>query len=401
MNWNLFKKKTNNNVENAKNESSSSGTNFLLGNSTSTVTSDNAQKIATVLSCVNIKANALAVIPIKTYRKTDKGREQVTSHSIYNLLNKAPNPDLVVSLYKKMISQDLDLRGNHYSQIVRDGLGNIKALYPLQSDKMEVLTHKGKKLFKYDGTPVRNDQILHVFDIPDVTGHKGLSRIEYAKESLKFANSASKHGNKLFDNQATPSGAFSHGSELTDVAYERLKETLANRTAGVDNAGKTLLLEGGLTYVPMSITNSDAQWLESRKLNREEICSIFGIPSSMVNDTANTAYGNLEQKYLEFYTGTVFPLTTILEEVFWLSLLREHEQKDHSVKFKYNTMLRVDAETRSKYYETRFNTGSITPNEIREYEDENGYEGGDECYVQLNLSTVKNLNKGNTNENNN
>jgi len=114
----------------------------------------------------------------------------------------------------------------------------------------------------------------------------------------------------------------------------------------------------------------------------------------MLNDASNTAYGNLEQKYLEFYSGTIFPLTTIIEEQLRQSLLQPQNKATTAIKFKYNTMLRVDTKTRAEYYQTRFNIGSISPNEIRAYEDENGFDGGDEHYVQLNLSTVKNLNKG-------
>ena len=369
---------------------------YLLGDS-SIVTPDNAQQISTVLACVNIKANALAVIPAKLYKYTGKGKEEHTQSPLYNILRYQPNPNLVASLYKKMISQDLDLRGNHYSQIVRDGLGNVVALYPLIADKMEVLSHNNKKIYKYGGQVVNAKQILHIFDIPDETGHKGLSRIEYAKHSLEFAKNASKHGNNLFKNGATPSGVFTKSGVLSEEAYERLRDQLERKYQGVDNAGKTMLLEDDLEFKPLDIKNSDAEWLASRKYNREEICAIFGVPSSMVNDTANTAYGNLEQKYLEFYTGTVFPLTTIIEEIFRMSLLSDEQKKYSVIKFKYNTMLRVDAKTRAEYYQTRFNTGSITPNEIREYEDENGFEGGDECYLQLNLSTVNNLNKGNNN----
>lgn len=100
----------------------------------SRVTSSNAQKIATVFSCVNTKANALAVIPIKTYKKTDKDKEEDYNSNLYNILRYEPNPNLIASLYKKMISQDLDLRGNHYSQIVRNGLGEVVALYPLAAE---------------------------------------------------------------------------------------------------------------------------------------------------------------------------------------------------------------------------------------------------------------------------
>lgn len=370
-------------------------TSVLLG-SGSSVTSINAQKIATVFSCVNIKANALAIIPIKTYIKNKDGKKEDHNNKLYDLLRYAPNELLIASLYKKMISQDLDLRGNHYSQIIRNGLGEVVALYPLIADKMEVIysVNRKDKIYKYDNQKIKSSKILHIFDIPDFEGLKGLSRIEYAKQSLEYAKSTSTHGNNLFKNSAMPSGSFEMAGSLGDDAYNRLKADLTDKYSGSENAGKPLLLEGGLTFKPLAISNSDSEWLESRKFNREEVAAIFGVPSSMLNDAQNTSYGNLEQKYLEFYTGTVFPLTTILEEQFRLSLIAPHKRTNISIKFKFNAMLRVDAKTRADYYSIRFNTGSISPNEIREYEDENGFDGGDERYLQLNLSSVKNLNKG-------
>jgi len=358
------------------------------------VTISNAQKISTVFSCVNIKANALAVIPIKTYIRTKKGKEDYFSNKLYNLLRYEPNPTLIASLYKKMISQDLDLRGNHYSQIVRNGLGEVTALYPLVSDKMEIYFGKdGKKVYKYDGKIIQNNRILHIFDIPDAQGLKGLSRIEYAKESLKFAKSSGKYGNEIFKNTTSPSGVFELDGELDEDAYKRLKADLEEKYQGLQNSGKPLLLEGGLTFKPLSIKNSDAEWIASRKFNREEVAAIFGVPVAMLNDAANTAYGNLEQKYLEFYSGTILPLTTILEEQFRQSLLTTDQKNFTVFKFKYNTMLRVDAATRASYYQTRFNIGSITPNEIRAYEDENKLADGDNTYVQLNLATLKAVNE--------
>lgn len=381
------------NVNTEASQARNTGSSVLLADA-SNITPSNAQKIATVLSCVNIKANALAVMPIKTYKKTKKGKEEDYNTLLYNLLRYEPNDNLISALYKKMISQDLDLRGNHYSQIIRNGAGEVVALHPLISDNMEILSHNGKKIFKYNGTPIKNNKIMHLFDIPDSSGLRGISRIEYAKETLEFANATSKHGNKLFKNSAMPSGSFEMSGELSDEAYNRLKNDLENKYSGLSNAGKALLLEGGLTFKPLTISNSDSEWLESRKFNREELCAIFGVPSSMVNDTANTAYGNLEQKYLEFYSCTVYPLTTIIEEQLRQSLLSDKQKQTTSIKFKYNAMLRVDTDTKTKYYKARFDIGSISPNEVRAYEDENGYEGGDEYYVQLNLSTVKNLNKG-------
>ncbi len=358
-----------------------------------TITLNNAQKIATVFSCINIKANALCVIPLKTYIYTKNGKADYISSKLYNLLRYEPNPNLTAALYKKMISQDLDLRGNHYTQIVRNGLGEVAALYPLVADKMDVSFAKsGKKVYAYNGKILKSHQVLHIFDIPDTHGLKGLSRIEYAKESLQFAKNSGKYGNEIFKNATAPSGAFEMTGELGEEAYIRLKKDLNEKYAGLKNAGTPLLLEGGLTFKPLSLKNSDAEWLESRKFNREEVASIFGVPVPMLNDSSNTAYGNLEQKYLEFYTGTILPVTTILEEQFRQSLLTTQQKEFVNFKFKYNAMLRVDTKTRAAYYKTRFDIGSISPNEVRRYEDENKIDGGDEYYVQLNLSTLKNIN---------
>ena len=379
-------------VEKASNSTESIREFFSVGN---TVTASNAQKIATVFSCVNIKANALSVIPIKTYKRTNTGKTEYHESTLYNMLRYEPNPHLTASLYKKMISQDIDLFGNHYSQIIRNGLGEVVALYPLVADKMEVIINKdGKRTYKYGGKYIRTQRVLHIYDIPDANGIKGISRIEYARQSLEFAKNAASHGNKLFKNSSTPSGAFETQETLDEESYNRLKEDITEKYTGLENSGTPLLLEGGLTFKPLSLKNSDAEWLASRKFNREEIAAIFGVPVAMLNDASNTAYGNLEQKYLEFYSGTIFPLTTIIEEQLRQSLLQPQNKATTAIKFKYNTMLRVDTKTRAEYYQTRFNIGSISPNEIRSYEDENGFDGGDEHYMQLNLSTVKNLNKG-------
>ena len=363
---------------------------ILFGTNTNTINSNNAQKIATVFACINIKANALAVIPIKLYKKSDNGKVEWKENPLYNILRYEPNHDLVASQYKKMISQDLDLRGNHYSQIARNSLGQIKALYPLISDKMEVSVINGKKIFKYDNKTVNSNKILHIFDIPNEDGTCGLSKIEYAKQTLELASNTAIHGNELFKNSATPSGAFEMDGELTDEAYNRLKKDLATKYTGLVNTGKPMLLEGGLKYNPLKMTNSDSEWLESRKFNREEIGAIFGVPVAMLNDASNTAYGNLEQKYLEFYSGSIFPMTTIIEEIARQKLLTEKEKKDSVIKFKYNTMLRVDAKTRAEYYKTRFGIGSISPNEVREYEDENTFKNGNDHYIELNRESIEN-----------
>ena len=366
----------------------------LFGTSSTTVTATTAQKVATVFSCIDIKAKALSVIPIKLYKRTKNGKLEDRKNPLYELLRYEPNPDLTASMYKKMISQDIDLRGNHYSQIVRNGLGQVVALYPLIADEMVVnIDLNNKKTYIYAGQTISNDRILHLFDIPSECGNYGLSKIDKAKITLEFANNTAQHGNELFKNSAMPSGAFElDKGGLSDEAFKRLKKDLSSKYTGLKNNGTPMLLEEGLKFVPLRMTNSDSEWLESRKFNREEVGAIFGVPVAMLNDASNTAYGNLEQKYLEFYSGTIFPLTTLVEEKLRQNLLTKQEKQSLIIKFKYNSMLRVDAKTRAEYYKTRFGAGSMSPNEIRSYEDENGYDGGDDHYIELNRQSIENPN---------
>ena len=375
-------------VKAEKKETESVNDSFL--NPSNKITITNAQKIAVVYSCVRIKMNALSVIPLKLYKNNGVDKSEFVDNLLYNILRYEPNKDLTSSTYKKIISQDLDLRGNHYSQIVRNGLGQIVALYPLRADNMTVMwdiQSPNKKVYTYNGVRIREDRILHVYDIPDKENLMGLSPIEYAKNSLEFANNTAQHGNMLFKNGAMPTGIFKNEKALTTESHARLKEQLGKNYTGLRNVGKPMLLDDGLDFKELSIKNSDAEWLASRKFNREEIASIFGVPVAMLNDSENTSYGNLEQKYLEFKDNTIFPLTTNIEERFRQKLLTYEEKRTLSIKFEYNNLMRVDAKTRMEYFKGRFETASISPNEIRRFENENGFDGGDEYYYQSNNLT--------------
>ena len=377
----------------------SDSTRYLdLFSSGSSVSVGTAQKIADVFACVNLKANAMAILPIKLYVITEKGKEEHKSHTLYRLLRKEPNSNLTAFEWKKMISQDLDLRGNHYAQLIKNGFGEIVAIYPLKADLMTVsytLKNNNKeKIYNYNGTLIPADRILHIIDIPDSEGLVGISRIAYARQTLEFANNTATHGNKLFKNQATPSGAFTNPTELSDPAFERLKKQLEEKYSGLENSGKPLLLEGGLTFSPISINNSDAQWLESRKLNRENIGAIFGVPTSMLNDSTATSYGNLEQKYLEFQTNTILPVLIAIEEKSEQKLLTKKEKETLIIKFKFDALLRADAKTKAEYYKNMWGIGSMSPNEIRSNEDMNSYDGGENYFMQLSYAPVNRIISG-------
>ena len=359
-----------------------------------------AQRQINVFGCVNIKANALAVIPIKVYKRTENGKLEDRENSLYKILRYAPNPNLTASEWKKMLSQDLDLQGNHYCQIIWNRWGEVEALYPLRADCMCVEWGENRnKLYTYNGTKIPDYQVLHIMDIPDNEGLKGLTRVEIGRETLELADNTSRHGNRVFKNGAAPSGVFTHKGTLTEDAYNRLKNDLEDRYTGVGNAGKTMLLEENLQFSAIEMKNTDAQWIESKKLNREEIATLFGVPVSMLNDPENTAFGNLSQKEQSFYNNTILPLIILCEERFYLNfLLTDKQQNELAIKFKYNSLLRADTETRKEYYKDMHGIAVMNSNEIRNYEDMNGYKGGDEYFMQMSYDTVTNITEGEKSE---
>lgn len=366
---------------------------FSIFGNPNAINSNTAQRIADVFGCVNIKADALAIMPLKLYKSVDNGKEEFKTHSLYKLLKSAPNPELTAFEWKKMISQDLDLRGNNYNQIVRNGLGEIKAIYPLVADKMTVewTTTGNQKVYKYDGQIVPSNRILHFFDIPDKEGLKGLSRIQLHKDTLEFSKASSLYGNKLFKNGLSPTGIFETPGKLDDDSFNRLKKDLDEEYSSFEKTGKPLLLEQGLTYKAISLTSSDAQWMESRGLNRENIATIFGVPVAMLNDGTKSSYNSLEQKYLEFQTGTILPRSIMIEQKAELKLLNESEKDTLFFKFLFNALLRADVKTRVEYYRGMSNIAAMNPNEVREKEDMNSYEGGDKYFMQTANSTVDNI----------
>ncbi|UXC29223.1 phage portal protein [Aliarcobacter butzleri] len=211
------------------------------------------------------------------------------------------------------------------------------------------------------------------------------------KDTLEFSKASSLYGNKLFKNGLSPTGIFETPGKLDDDSFNRLKKDLDEEYSSFEKTGKPLLLEQGLTYKAISLTSSDAQWMESRGLNRENIATIFGVPVAMLNDGTKSSYNSLEQKYLEFQTGTILPRSIMIEQKAELKLLNESEKNTLFFKFLFNALLRADVKTRVEYYRGMSNIAAMNPNEVREKEDMNSYKGGDKYFMQTANSTVDNI----------
>ena len=185
------------------------------------------------------------------------------------------------------------------------------------------------------------------------------------------------------------SGVFKYPSTLKPEAYQRLKRDLIAQSTGLHNAHTPLLLEGGMTYERISIPPEDAQFIATRKFQKTEIATIYGVPPHMIADLERATNNNIEHQGMEFVQYCLMPYIVRLEEEFNRKLLREDEFEEFYFLFSLNGLLRGDAKTRSEYYKNMNLIGSMSANEIRALEDMNAYEGGDEYFVQANMQSVK------------
>lgn len=358
------------------------------------ISEEGALNLSAVWACVRILSETVGTLPIHLYKRTEKGRERQYAHACHKLLQ-LPNSysnrfDLMHHL---MIS--CALWGNGYARIHRGKDIRPIRLQLIHPAKVEPILNANEELFYRldNGELLSNDELIHLRGL-STNGIKGKSPIAVHRDNLSLTMAAQEYGERFFNQGGNMSGVFKYPSTLKPEAYQRLKKDLVTQSVGLHNAHITLLLEGGMTYERISIPPEDAQFIATRKFQKTEIATIYGIPPHMIADLERATNNNIEHQGMEFVTYCLMPYLVRLEEEFNRKLLRSDEFEEYYFLFDLNGLLRGDAKTRSEYYKNMNFVGAMNANEIRGFEDMNAYEGGDEYFVQMNMQTVKNAING-------
>ena len=361
------------------------------------VNSDTAMRHTAVYTCVDIIASSLASVALNVYKRDEGKRVLAQNHPLYEILKYSPNPYLTRFDYIRMWAQDILLRGNHYSQIVRNQKGEIIGLYPLKADNMQVkLTTKGQKVFIYKTAEkeyaLTQDEVFHTLGLPGPDGLTGINPIEYNRKAIELSMTTEQFGINFFKNGANGSGILKHPKVLSDKAFERLRKEFEDAYTGLRNSGKPIILEEGMDYVRLTLSNEDSQFLDTRRFQKTEIAALFKVPPYMLGDMSKATFNNMEQMMTNFVMNCLMPHAVNFELAAKKYLLRN---KSFYVKFNLNALMRGDFKTRTEGYRTLINIGALTPNEVRELEEFNakGAEA-DELYMQMNMAPLKNLAKG-------
>ncbi|MBQ5687816.1 MAG: phage portal protein, partial [Ruminococcus sp.] len=354
--------------------------------------------LTVVCACVRILAEAVAGLPLHMYRYTDRGKEKAIDNRLYYLLHDEPNPEMTSFTFRETMMAQLLTTGNAYAQKIFNNRGEIVAIYPLISAQMQVLRDpSGRLVYLYtympDDSKPNETQVVtlrqdEVWNIPGLgfNGLIGFSPIEMARNALGLAMATEEYGSKFFANGAQPSGVLEHPGTIKDP--EKLRTMWQAQFGGSGNSNKTAVLEEGLKYHPISIPPDQAQFLESRKFQINEICRMYRIPPHMVGDLEKSSFSNIEQQSLEFVKYTLDPWLCRWEQSMQRCLLTRDDKQRYFWKFNVDGLLRGDYQSRMQGYAVGRQNGWLNANDIRELENMDeipAAEGGDLYLVNGNM----------------
>lgn len=346
--------------------------------------------LSATYSCVNLIAGTIASLSPTIYRTSADGvRSEAKDHPLYWILRLDPNFDQTDYEFWEFLAACIELRGNGYAEISRNG-GRIVSLTPVTAVGMQV--RRGKRgMLEYEWVEDGNRKVRSQPDMLHIRGFGsngkcGASTLSVCARAFSGAMSTDATASKMFQNGARPSGALSMDGKLDREQRAELETLLQDRFVGAMNAGRPMVLDNGLKWESLSITPEDAQLLESRKFDGEEICRIFGVPPAMVgygDKSSNWGTGK-EVDVLGFIKFTLRKRLRRIERALMKQLLtREERQSGVTIEFNLEGLLRGDSAGRAAFYQIMVRLGVMTRNEARRYENLPPIPGGDVAMVQM------------------
>ena len=375
----------------------------FIGNSNSGVQVDELRALQTsaVYACVKILAETVASLPLHLFKKGKGGKsEMAEQHPLFSCLYEMPNDEMTSFEFREMMMTSLLLWGNAYARKIRKN-GHVTELWYLKPQLMTVErdTQTGKIKYTYSDDitnqtyEYKPEQIFHVKGL-SLDGVTGLSPISQAREAVGLSLATEEYGAKFFGNGARPGGVLEHPGILKDP--EKLRESWNKVYQGTRNSHKVAVLEEGMKYHTIGIAPEDAQFLETRKYQVNEICRIFRVPPHLVGDLERATFSNIEHQSIEFVQHTIRPWLVRWEQAISRSLLDEKERLLYFSRFNVDGLMRGDYKSRMEGYAIGRQNGWLSANDIRHLEDLPPIpkeQGGDAYLVNGNMTAVSKENK--------
>jgi HK97 family phage portal protein len=338
------------------------------------VSEQTALSISTVYACIYKIASTIAGLGLEVYTRNGRETDLANMHPAYGVVN---NPNLENTAYEfwETIVASALMYGCGYAVIDRDNRGYATGMHLVHYSDVELREKGGEKYYKVDGIGVVMPE-----NMLEICNMFRMSPIRLHRENMGLAKAAQDFGSEYFGQKGQMTGVLASDQPLRKEQMDVIQNSW-NQSAM--NAG-TKLLPFGFKYQRITITPDEAQFIETRKFQAEEICRIYSVPPSLVQLPSQTTYNNVEQQNLQFARHTISPWAKRIEQEIDRKLIQSFERPDIYSQFNMNDLYRGDLSARSSFYREMLQTGVMSINEVRRKENMNPVEGGDQHTIQLN-----------------
>jgi len=354
----------------------------------SAYTPTKAMKLSAVYRCVDLISNSISSMPMLPYIYKGDWKSLDNTNNLYNLLNVQPNSLMSRNTFFKQIIVNLLLNGNAYIVIDRDLQGVVQNLYLVNSN-MVVVTVTNNEIFYTIGNNIYDSSmIIHIIN-NSYDGIHGLSTISYASETLNMSWAENTHSANFYKNGGI-AGILAPiaGVQMNDTKAKAAKTAWQNQST-IDGSNSIIVLDSGLQYQPITVSNKDAMVIESKQLTVKDIARFFGVPSSLL--FIDSKYSTSEQESIA-YLNSLNPLIEKIENEFFRKLYLPHQWDLNDLKFDIENLYKTDLVARADYYTKMFAIGGYTVNEIREkLNSKFPATGGNRVFINVQVQPLDNL----------
>lgn len=346
-----------------------------------TISEDTALAIPTVYACVRVLAESIASLPLIVYKRLPSGgKERAPEHHLYDVLHDSPNSEMTSFAWIETFVTHLTTWGNAYNEVLTDRTGKT-SIWPVHPAQMEIKWEGGRKHYDLltaggDKRRLKTETILHIPGL-STTGIRGISPIQQHREALGEVIATREFSQSFYRNSARPAVVMEHPKTLSLPAIERLA-TQMDQLRGSGNAGKTIVAEEGMKLHEVGIPPEDAQYIETRRFQREDICAIYRMPPHMVGILDHATFSNIEHQSIDFVVHTLRPWLVRIERA--LKMYFFADDQEHFAEFLVDGLLRGDAVTRAQALDIQRKAGVITKHEWQAIENRNPT-GEDDIWV--------------------
>ncbi len=359
------------------------------------VSEESSLENTAVWNAITLISQTLAEVPLKLFQRVaPRGKVEARANPLFDILHSAPNPEMTSFEWRESQMGWLLGWGNAASEIVfNQRTGRIEALWPIPWSRIKVKRIEGQIFYDILIPDTGQTVTLPSFRVLHIRGFSrdgivGLSPVALHRQAIALGLATEEFGSRFFGNGAVPGGALQHPQSLSKEAQTRLREAWTETQAGLSNAQRVAVLEEGMTYTKIGIDPEDAQFLATRTFQVEEVARIFNIPPSMIGELSKATFSNVTEQSINFVRFTMLPWFFRWEQGMDKKLLGPNERQSLFIKFIVEALLRGTPKERGDFYNSLFQVGAFSPNDIRDKEDMNPIDGGDQYFKPLNFESL-------------